>query len=64
MTTKLLIDNCDIYFEYRNDLCPVHLLDEGVSSQEDASTSSPSSSGFRGLSILKRAFSANFKMLW
>jgi hypothetical protein len=49
-------------------LWPVHLLDEGVSSREDASTSWPFCSGLRGrrrtyLTILKRAWSADSKMV-
>jgi hypothetical protein len=47
---------------------PVHLLDKGVSSREDASTSWPSRAGLRGrrrtyLAILKRAWSADSKMV-
>jgi hypothetical protein len=47
---------------------PAHLLDEGVSSREDASTSWPSSSGLRGrrrtyLTILESADNALFKMV-
>jgi hypothetical protein len=48
-------------------LWPVHLLGDDVSWREDVSTSWPSSSGLRGgrttyHTILKRAWSANFKV--
>jgi hypothetical protein len=48
-----------------SDNCVVHLLDEGVSSREDASTSWPSSSGLRGhrKTILESADNALFKMV-